>query len=178
MPNFVSELTVQEYDAAFGDAEGLVLCTLDGLTVEESDALRGKLEEQGAGLRLVRNKLARKVLSDRGHEFPADVTTGSTAIAWGTAEATVMAAKVLTEPELKKTGKVKLKAGMLEGNVLDASEAVMLADVPDRDTLNAQLLGVLQGPARGIVSVVQGPLGGLARVLQAKIDAGGGAEEA
>ena len=178
MPNFVSELTVQEYDAAFGQAEGLVLCTLDGLTVEESDALRGKLEERGAGLRLVRNKLARKVLSDRGHDFPTDATTGSTAIAWGNTEATVMAAKILTEPELKKTGKVTLKAGMLEGNLLDASEAVLLADVPDRDTLNAQLLGVLQGPSRGLVTCIQGPLSSLARVLQAKIDADGGAEEA
>lgn len=178
MPNLVNELTVKEYEASFGQADGLVLCTLDGLTVEESDALRGKLEERGAGIRLVRNTLARKVLADRGHEFPADVTIGSTAIAWGTAEATVLAAKVLTEPELKKTGKVQLKAGLLEGNVLDASEAVQLADVPDRDTLNAQLLGVLQGPSRGLVSVIQGPLSALARVLQAKIDAEGGAPDA
>jgi len=178
MPNLVNELTVKEYDDAFGQAEGLVLCSLDGLTVEESDALRGKLEERGAGLRMVRNTIARKVLADRGHEFPAEVTTGSTAVAWGTAEATILAAKVLTEPHVKKTGKVKLKAGLLEGNVLDASDATALADVPDRDTLNAQILGTLQGPARGLVGVLQAPLSALARVLQARIDAQEGDSEA
>ena len=176
MPNLVNELTVKEYEASFKDAEGLVVAAFAGLTVVESEALRGKLEEHGAGFRMVRTKLARRVLADKGYEFPADVLEGSTAIAYGDAEATIGAAKILTEPEVKKAGKVTLRAGVLEGKVLDSSEAAALADVPDRNTLNAMMLGTLQGPARGLVGMLQAPYGSLVRVLQAHIDSEGGAE--
>ena len=52
-----------------------------------------------------------------------------------------------------------------------------LADVPDRDTLNAMLLGAISGPARSLASLVAAPGGAMARVLQARVDAGGGAED-
>jgi ribosomal protein L10 len=55
---------------------------------------------------------------------------------------------------------------------------VALADVPDKQTLRAQLLGVLQGPARGLASVLNALPSGVARVLQARVDAAGPAEEA
>ena len=170
MPNLVNELTIQEYAAAFEGAEGIVVCSFNGLTVKESEELRATLEERGVGLRLVRNKLARRVLAERGFEFPKAALQGSTAIAWGSAEGAIHAAKVLTEPAIKKTGKVELRAGVLEGKVLGAADAVALASVPDRNTLNAQVLGALQGPARGLVGMLQAPLGALVRVLQARVD--------
>ena len=61
---------------------------------------------------------------------------------------------------------------------LDAADAVALADVPDKQTLRAQLLGVLQGPARGLATVLDALPSGVARVLQARVDAAGPAEEA
>lgn len=176
MPNLVNQLTVKEYEASFKDAEGFVVAAFDGLTVLESETLRCQLEERGAGFRMVRTKLARRVLADKGYEFPAEALEGSTAIAYGNAEAAIGAAKILTGPEVKKAGKVKLKAGMLEGKVLDSNEAVALADVPDRNTLNAMFLGALQGPGRGLVGMLQAPYGSLLRVLQARIDSEGGAE--
>ncbi len=170
MPNLVNKLTVQEYTASFEDADGFVVASFEGLTVKESEGLRSKLEDRGAQLRMVRTKLARRVLAERGFEFPAEALQGATAIAYGSAEAALGAAKILTEPEVKKIGKVRLKAGLLEGKVLNADEATALADIPDRNTLNAMLLGVLQGPARSLVGVIQAPCSSLVRVLQARID--------
>ena len=65
---------------------------------------------------------------------------GNTAIAYGTTEQAIGAAKVFTDKDVKKAGKVSIKGGLLEGEALDANSAQALADVPDRDTLNAQLL--------------------------------------
>ena len=172
MPNIVNRMLVQEMDRSLSDAEGMVVCSFGGLDIPETETLRGKLAEKGVTMRMVRNRLARRVLAERGLDFPAEAFQGMTAIAFGSTEATIGAAKVLTDKDVKKAGKVQVKAGVLEGAVLDAAEAQALADVPDRDTLNAQLLGVISGPARALASVIHAVPSSVARVLQAHADDG------
>jgi large subunit ribosomal protein L10 len=122
---------------------------------------------------MVRNNLAKRVMTKRGLEFSEEAFIGNTGIAYGDAEAAISAAKVFTDKEIKKAG-VKLKAGLLDGEVLGPKDAVKLADIPDRDTLRAQLLGCLSGPARGLASVINAVPSSVARVLQARADEGGG----
>ena len=119
---------------------------------------------------------AKLALKDRGLEAPEDLLKGNVAVAWGDAEAAIGVAKAVTESPLKKAGKVGMRGGVLEGNVLGASDAAALADVPDRPTLQAKLLGVISGPARSLVTVLDANQSGLARVIQARIDAQGGEE--
>jgi len=126
---------------------------------------------------MVRNTLAKRALQSAGIEIPDDVFQGNIAIACGGAEEAIHAAKVLTEPAVKKAGKVEVKAGMLQGNVLSAGDAAALANIPDRDTLNSKILGCISGPARNLVSILSAPGGALARVVQAHVDAEGGASE-
>ena len=170
MPSFVKELIHQELTDAFDGVEGFVMVSFGGLSVEETEGIRDGVAAAGAGFKMVHNKIARRVLADKGLDFPEDTFKGNTGIAFGDAEATISAAKVLTSKEVKETGKVKVKGGMLENNVLDASDAKQLADVPDRDTLRAMMLGAISGPARSLVATVNAVPGGLARVLQAHAD--------
>ncbi|MFT7484627.1 MAG: large subunit ribosomal protein L10 [Candidatus Paceibacteria bacterium] len=170
MPSFVKELISSELEQAFDGAEGLVMVSFGGLTVAETEELRGALAAKGAGFRMVQNKIARRVLLAKGYEFPKEAMQGNTGIAYGDAEATIGAAKIFFESAMKKAGKVKIVAGMLENNVLSAADAKELADVPDRDTLRAMLLGCISGPARGIVASMHAVPSGLARVLQAHAD--------
>lgn len=177
MPNVVNKMVVRQMEGTFQGVDGMVVVSLDGLTVPESEGLRNSLAEKGVRLLMVRNTLARRALESAGIDIPADVFQGTVAIACGGAEEAIHAAKVLTEPEVKKAGKVQVKAGMLQGNVLDAGDTAALADIPDRDTLNAQILGCISGPARSLVSILSAPGGALARVVQAHVDAEGGVSE-
>ncbi len=170
MPNLVNELIVRELTDEFGAAEGLLLVAFGGLTVKETEKVRGELADKGVKFRLVRNNLARRVLKEQGLEFPEEALLGNTGIAYGDAEAPILAAKILTEKELKKTGKVTLKASLLEGQVLDAVKTTALADIPDRESLYAMLLGVISGPARSLAGVLNAVPSATARVLQARAD--------
>lgn len=172
MPNIVKRIVNRELEREFDGIEGLVMVSFGGLTVEESEALRNELADKGVGFRMVQNSIARRVLLAKGFEFPKEALKGNTGIAYGDAEATITAAKVFTTKEVKAIGKVKIKAGMLESNVLNAADAAQLSNVPDRDTLRAMLLGVLSGPARSLVGTIHAVPGGLARVLQAHADQG------
>ncbi len=174
MPSLVKELIHQELETAFDGVEGLVMVTFGGLSVQETEVIRGGVAAAGADFKMVHNKIAQKVLASKGLEFPEGTFEGNTGIAYGDAEATIGAAKILTDPKLKKAGKVKIKGGMLESNVLSASDATDLADVPDRDTLRAMMLGAISGPARSLVATINAVPGGLARVIQAHCDSEGG----
>jgi large subunit ribosomal protein L10 len=101
------------------------------------------------------------------------VFKGNVAVAWGNAEAAIGAAKVVSLSKLAKAGKLNVRGGVLEGNLLNANDAAALANVPDRRTLQAMLLGAISGPARGLVTVLDANQSGLARVLQAHIDQAG-----
>lgn len=174
MPNIVKHLVCKELESEFEGIDGMVLVSFAGLTVEESEGLRDALAAKGVSFRMVQNKLARRVLSEKGMEFPDEALQGNTGIAYGDAEAAINAAKIFSDSEVKKAGKVKIKAGMLEQNVLGQADAVQLANVPDRDTLRAKILGCISGPARGLVGTLNALPSGLARVLQAHADQGEG----
>jgi large subunit ribosomal protein L10 len=171
MPNLVNTLIAAEYAKLFSASEGLLVLTTGGLTVPETEALRAKLAEAGVRLRMVRNSLARRALAEHGYEFPAATFSGNVGVAVGSTEGTVHAAKVLTSPEVRKAGKIKLLGAVFDGAQLSAADAQALAGVPDKLTLRAQFLGVLQGPARSLASLLNALPASMARVLQARVDA-------
>lgn len=181
MPSLVNRLVFREIDRDLGAAQGVLFLSFGGLTVKESEHLRGKLAEKGVKMRMLRNSLARRVLSDRGVSVAENVLVGNTAVAWGGAEAAIHAAKVVSEPEVKKHGKVKVRAGLLDGEWLGEKDALALANVPDRKTLQGKILGCLSGPARGLVASLNGLPGGLTRVINSraeKLQSAAGAPEA
>ncbi len=170
MPNLINRLIVRDLAAAFEAAEGLIVVTYGGLTAVENETLRDSLAEKGCELRLVRNALAHLVMKERGHALPADVLVGNTAIAYGSSEAVLHAAKVFQSADTKKVKKVEVRAGLLEGRLLSPSEVIELAGVPDRPTLQSKLLGCLTGSPRGIVTTMNAVPTGLVRLLQARAD--------
>jgi len=172
MPNLVNQLISKELTSELKGADGMLLVSFGGLSVVESEDLRDKLAEQNVSFRMVKNSIAVRVFADCGYEFQDGTFEGNVGVAYGATEAAIHAAKVFTEKSVKKAGKVKVKAGIMEGSVLGPKDAVQLADVPDRDTLRAMMLGVISGPARQLVGVINAVPSGLARVLQAHADKG------
>jgi large subunit ribosomal protein L10 len=177
MTNFVKTLVKSEYTRSIEAAEGMLLVSFAGLTVAETDVLRAALDEGGSRLQMVKNSLAKRALEDCGLAMGDDVLAGNVLIAYGSADATMKAAKVLSNSDLRKAGKIVFRAAVLEGSALSAEDASALADVPDKDTLRAQIVGTIQGPMRALVATMAGVNGGLARVLQARVDQGGEAAE-
>ena len=68
----------------------------------------------------------------------------------------------------KEFNKPEVKAGLLDGELLDEPQINALADLPPRDVLLATLLGVINQPASMLARVLSEPGASLARVLKAK----------
>ena len=167
MPNLINEIIVRQLSDEFARAEGMVIVSLKGLTVEESEGLRDTLAERGVRLRVVRNRLARLALKNRGLDTPEDLFLGCVACAWGSSEDAINVAKVVQGSPVRKTGKVAFQGGFFEGSLLDAKGTAALAELPGKNELRAATLSLLCGPARSLAILVHAPGSSLARVLKA-----------
>jgi len=173
MPNIINQMIVRDLTSAFTGSEGMIFVSLSGLTVKETEGLRDGLAEQGVQLRMLRNRLATLALKEQGFDAPTGLFSGNVACCCGSAEEAIHAAKVLhTSPE-RKAGKVTLRGGVFEGNLIDENDAVALAALPSRDELRAKLLGTIAAPMQQLVGLLAAPGGAIARVLQARVDADG-----
>jgi len=173
MASFVNEWMVQTYQDQFGEREGLVLLSLDGLSVEEAQTLRTEIRKTGAEMRVTKNRLAKVALKEVGIEFDDSGWAGMCALLVGDAESTISAAKAIEDLwEKAPERKVNYRAAMLDGDVMNAEQASKIADMPDKKTLRAMMCGALNGPARSLASLLREVPASTARVLQARADQG------
>jgi len=170
MPNLVNRLLSSEYDSVLGKSEGVIICTLGGISVRELESVRGELAKERVRLRMVRNSLLRRAMAERGFEATPAMLAGNIGVAVGSIEGAIHAARVLTAPEIKKAGKLQLRGAIFDGALLGPADAALLAGLPDKRTLRAKLLACLQGPAQGLVAVLNGLPSSTVRVLQARVD--------
>ena len=153
----VAELTEKLQGAAGG-----VLVDYKGITVAEDTALRAEMRKNGVDYAVVKNTLTRFAVKNAGLDELEPVLNGTTSLAV-CANDPVAPAKVVAEFAKKMNGqKFVIKAGFVDGKVIDVAGVNALAELPSKDTLLAQLLGMMLTP-----------LTQLAVVTKAIVDQGG-----
>lgn len=149
----------------FENAKALIFADYRGLTVAEVTELRGKLYAQNAGMKVVKNRLAKLALADLKMEGVAPFLKGPTAIASSDVDA-VVPAKILVA-FAKDHEKLQLRAGYMDGIILDLRSVLALASLPSREVLLSKMLGSLQAPATNLVNVLAAVPRQLVTVLSA-----------
>ncbi len=154
-------------------APSIVLANYQGLTVAEITALRSKLRAESVELRVIKNRLIRRALSDAGNDQLDDYLHGNTIVAFATKDA-VSPAKILSE-YAKTNEKLKIKGGLLEGKRLDERGVKSLASMPGRRELLTMMARDFKQPATKFATVMQAGLLKVAYAMQAlskKLDTG------
>lgn len=154
---------VQQIKEKIEKAQSVVLVDYRGLNVEEVTDLRRKYTEAGVEYKVYKNTLMRFAFKEAGLEAFNKNLTGPNAIALSYEDA-VSAAKVTNE-YVKTNDKLEIKAGIVDGNVIDLEGVKSLANIPSREVLIAQVLGGLNSPITGFVNVLQGNIRNLVYVL-------------
>lgn len=156
---------VQELTEKVKSAQSIVLADYRGLTVEQDTALRNALRAAGVEYKVVKNTLTSLAMKANGLEGLDSYLNGPTAMAISSDDA-VAPAKVLSE-YAKKFEKLELKAGVVEGKVIDVNGIKELAELPSREVLIAKMLGSFNAPITGFVNVLNGNVRGLVVALNA-----------
>lgn len=143
--------------------------SVSGYTMEQADALRAKAADKNVEVFVAKKTLLSLAAKEAGVEgIVPDALEGSvlTAVAYGDE---VSAAKLLKDLG-KENEAMKLLAGILEGQMVDATQVKKLADLPSKEELLSKMVGSLNAPISGFVNVLAGNLRGLVTVLGAISD--------
>lgn len=144
----IKEQQVAEYAEKFGKAKSVVLVDYRGLNVAEDTSMRSELRKANVEYKVVKNRLILRAFVNAGYQGFDSVLEGPTAIAVSYDDA-VAPAKIIVD-NVKKTNKITVKGGVVEGKIMDAQGITKVASVPAKPVLVAQLLGMLQTPVRGL----------------------------
>ena len=125
-------------------AQAGVLVSYQGITVEQDTALRKALREAGVDYRVYKNTMTGRACDEVGYTEMKQYLTGMTAIAISETDP-VVAAKVL-KSYADKVESFNILAGYVDGAVIDAATVNALAEIPNKETLIAKLLGSIQSP--------------------------------
>jgi large subunit ribosomal protein L10 len=163
---------VQEIKDRFDRMTSAVFVDYTGMTVAEVSKLRNTFREKGVEYKVVKNTLVRRAIGDQPYADSLSTSLkGVTAVAWSFEEPSA-AARVIKD-FAKDNEKLQIKAGLLDGQVLDAKAvSSQLASLPSKDEARAALLATLMAPAQQFVMLINTPASNFVRLLNAKKDAG------
>jgi large subunit ribosomal protein L10 len=158
----------------FGRMSSAVFLDFSGMTVEEVSLLRDNLRAKGVEYKVVKNTLVKKAIgNEQWAKTLAPLLKGMTGVAWSFEEPSA-AARVVKDFK-KDNEKLKIKGGLLEGQVLDAKAVEdQLATLPGKDEMRATLLATLIAPAQRFVMLLNAPAQNFVGVLAAKQRKDGG----
>lgn len=155
---------VAELADQFTNSAAAVLTEYRGLTVKDLKALRRSLGEN-ATYAVTKNTLTTIAARQAGIEGLDDSLAGPTAIAFISGDVATVA-KGLRD-FAKANPHLVIKAGVMDGRVLDADSVRKLADLESREVLLAKLAGAMNGNLAKAVSLFAAPLSQAARALGA-----------
>ena len=144
---------VAQMKETLSEAKGAVLIGYTGLTVAQATDLRRKMLAEGVEYKV--NTLTRIAANELNLEGFSEHLEGPTALATSKEDA-VAPARVI-EQFIKTTEKevVTVKAGIVEGEVMDAAGVKAIASLPNREGMLSMLLSVLQAPVRNVAYAVK-----------------------
>jgi large subunit ribosomal protein L10 len=160
------EQTVADLQERFDKAQAAILAEYKGLTVAELTTLRRELREVAGEYRVAKNTLVELAIEGSLFFSLKNFLDGQNGLVLGYSDA-VGLAKIVSR-YAREHDKFIVKGGTIEGQFLAATQMETLAQLPSREVLRAQLLGILSRPATQIVGTLAAPASQVARVLDAR----------
>ena len=161
--NIVSDLSEKLKRSPF-----VIVTDYQRMKVADFSELRSRLAPTGAEMHVVKNNFLKRAMADSGFPDVSDQLVGQTAIVTGENDVAPVAKIFKTFATEFKIAAVRI--GFIDRAVLSTAELETLAELPPRETLQAQLLGLFLSPATRLVRLLNEPASALARLLKAKTE--------
>ncbi|MDO5980151.1 50S ribosomal protein L10 [Flavivirga spongiicola] len=162
----IEELTVQLADNA-----NIYLADISGLNAGNTSDLRRACFKAGVKLAVVKNTLLEKAMEASDKEFGElpTVLKGNTSVMYS--ETGNAPAKVI-KTFRKKSEKPLLKGAFIEEAVYIGDDQLdMLVDIKSKEELIGEIVGLLQSPAKNVISALKsggGTIAGIIKTLSEK----------
>ncbi|HUY22749.1 MAG TPA: 50S ribosomal protein L10 [Acidimicrobiales bacterium] len=153
-------------------ADAAILTEYRGLSVAQLADLRRALRVVGGDYKVYKNTLVKLAIAGGSHESLAPLLEGPTAIAFVSGEVSAVA-KALRD-YARTSPNLVIKGGLYGEGYLSAQDLTVLADLPSREQLLAQIAGAIAAPLQQLAGLLQALPRNLAYGLSALVDERGG----
>ena len=131
-----------------------VLVDYKGITVAEDTALRHELRENGVEYAVVKNTLLRRALDNVDLGELDGVLNGTTSMAISK-EDPIAPMRIVNKYAKQMGNRFNIKAGFMEGKVLPLDDVYALAELPSKEALLGQVLGMMLAPITSLAIVIK-----------------------
>ncbi|MEJ2566309.1 MAG: 50S ribosomal protein L10 [Gammaproteobacteria bacterium] len=159
------EAIVAEVAIVARGAHSAIAAEYRGLSVGQMTKLRQDARNAGVYLRVVRNTLARRALTDTGYACMSDSLKGPLVLAFSKEEPG--AAARIVRDFAKDNKQLVVKVIALNGKLLSPGDLVALATMPTREEALSQLLAVMKAPVEKLARTIKAPVDKLVKTVAA-----------
>ncbi len=157
---------IQQLSDQLAEYPHFYLADTSAMSVEEINTFRRQLFEKGLSIHVVKNTLLTKALEqfDGKYDQAFAVLSGTTAVVF--TDTANLPAKVIKEFR-KSNEKPILKAAYLDEDIYIGDDKLTpLSELKSRDELLGEIIGLLQSPAKNVISALKSGGSTLAGILQ------------
>jgi large subunit ribosomal protein L10 len=162
------EQLVARYVELMSRSNAVFLTDYRGLSVSRMEELRSKIREAGGSYAVVKNTLVLRALEEAGLPVSNDLLAGPVGVGFAHEDVPPLA-KTLVD-FAKDSDILEIKGGIMEGRILDANEVRAVGNLPPREVVLAQLLGVISQPGNRLAGTVSAVGRNLAATIKAYAD--------
>lgn len=156
---------VAQYKDLIEQSDALILAEYKGMSVKDMQSLRSKIREADGAFYVTKNTLLKLALEDSGTTVPDELLTGQVATGFALGEAPTLAKALVDYAE--KEDNFSIKGGVMNLEMLSDQQVEALAKLPSLDELRAQILGLINAPARDIASTLASGMRQVVNVIDA-----------
>lgn len=133
------------------NAESIVFADFMGLTVKQDTEMRTAFRSKGLKYRVVKNTISERAFEQLGIKGLEETLQGPTAMAFSSDDV-VLAPRMVRE-FTEKFRKLRIKGGVVNGEVQDVDHVLALSRVESRENLYGQLLFMMLYPLTAFAQV-------------------------
>ena len=137
-----------------------------GLKVGELQDLRKRLRPKGVEYHVVKNSLFTRAAAKTERAGLASLLAGPTAVALGSIDEVELAKSMVDEARVLKS--LRILGAYIGGQTMSVDDIQVLARLPGRPYLQAQIVGSLQAPLAQLTGLFHAPFQNLVHVLTAR----------
>jgi len=144
-----------------------LLIDYKGLKGNQAVELRRELRQDNIRMNVVKNSVAAHTFSGLGLTQVEKYMTGMTALVYGK-DPVALAKRIVGYKDKNKV--LDVKCGYMDGKVISPADVKKLSEIPSREQLLGQMVGVLAAPMTNLVRCINGIATKLVYVLNAVKD--------